>query len=100
MEAVSLNQDIQPLGIELRKRWVSIVDSRSRADHAAMNGTVVAMDDAYNVGGVKMMHPHDPAGGASNVCNCRCAEVYVEVPIDQEALAANRDLMARINAAD
>jgi hypothetical protein len=100
MEAVSLNQDIQPLGIELRKRWVSIVDSRIRPDHAAMNGIVVAMEDAYNVGGVKMMHPHDPAGGASNVCNCRCAEVYVEVPIDQEALAANRDLMARINAAD
>jgi hypothetical protein len=28
-----------------------------------------------------MMHPHDPAGGAANVCNCRCMEVYVEVPI-------------------
>ena len=81
MEAVSLNQDVQPLGIELRKRWVALVDSRSRPDHAALNGTIVPLADTYDVAGVQMMHPHDPAGGAANVCNCRCMEVYVEVPI-------------------
>jgi hypothetical protein len=27
------------------------------------------------------MHPKDISGGAANVCNCRCDEVYVEVPI-------------------
>jgi hypothetical protein len=81
MEAVSLNQDVQPLGIELRKRWVALVDSRSRPDHAALNGTIVPLADPYDVAGTQMMHPHDPAGGAANVCNCRCMEVYVEVPI-------------------
>jgi hypothetical protein len=99
MEAVSLNQDVQPLGIELRKKWVSLVDSRSRPEHAAMNGTTIHLDDAYNVDGARMMHPHDPAGGASNVCNCRCMEVYVEVPIDQALVSARQDLMNRINQA-
>ncbi len=84
LEAVSLNQDIQPLGIELRKRWISVIDSRTREDHAKMNGKVVAMDEPYDVGGVSMMHPKDPAGGAANVCQCRCDEVYVEVPIGGE----------------
>jgi HK97 family phage portal protein len=84
LEAVSLNQDIQPLGIELRKRWISVIDSRTREDHAKMNGKVVAMDEPYDVGGVSMMHPKDPAGGAANVCECRCDEVYVEVPIGGE----------------
>jgi HK97 family phage portal protein len=84
LEAVSLNQDIQPLGIELRKRWVSVIDSRTREDHAKMNGKVVAMDEPYDVGGVSMMHPKDPAGGPANVCQCRCDEVYVEVPIGGE----------------
>ncbi len=84
LEAVSLNQDIQPLGIELRKRWISVIDSRTREDHAKMNGKVVAMDEPYDVGGVSMMHPKDPAGGPANVCQCRCDEVYVEVPIGGE----------------
>jgi HK97 family phage portal protein len=100
MEAQSLNQDIQELGLELRKRWVSIVDSRSRPDHAKLHNKVLPLDEPWNVGGTMMMHPKDISGGAENICNCRCDEVYVEVPIDQEALAANRDLMARINAAD
>ena len=81
MEAQSLNADIRELGIELQKRWVSVLDSRIRPDHAAMNGQILPLDQPWNVGGVKMMHPHDISGGAANVCNCRCAEVYIEVPI-------------------
>jgi len=81
MEAQSLNADIRELGIELRKRWVSVIDSRSRPDHAKLNGKVIPLDEMWDVSGVQMMHPKDINGGAANVCNCRCDEVYVEVPI-------------------
>jgi hypothetical protein len=81
MEAQSLNADIRDLGIELRKRWVSVIDSRSRPDHAKLNGKILPLDEMWNVGGTMMMHPKDINGGAANVCNCRCDEVYVEVPI-------------------
>jgi hypothetical protein len=81
MEAQSLNQDIRDLGLELRKRWVSIIDSRSRPDHAKLHGKVLPLDEQWNVGGAMMMHPKDISGGAENICNCRCDEVYVEVPI-------------------
>ena len=81
MEAQSLNADIRELGIELQKRWVSVLDSRSRPDHAKLNGQILPLDQQWNVGGTMMMHPKDISGGAANVCNCRCDEVYVEVPI-------------------
>jgi hypothetical protein len=84
MEAQSLNQDIRDLGLELRKRWVSIIDSRSRPDHAKLHGKVLPLDEQWNVGGSMMMHPKDISGGAENICNCRCDEVYVEVPIGGE----------------
>jgi uncharacterized protein with gpF-like domain len=81
LEAQSLNADIREMGIELRKRWVSVLDSRSRPEHAVMNGKILPLDEPWEVAGAQMLHPKDISGGASNVCNCRCDEVYVEVPI-------------------
>ena len=81
MEAQSLNADLRELGIELQKRWVCVLDSRSRPDHAKMNGQILPLDQPWSVGGTMMMHPKDISGGAANVCNCRCDEVYIEVPI-------------------
>jgi uncharacterized protein with gpF-like domain len=82
LEAQSLEPELQPLGLKLKKRWVSLIDSRSRPEHAAIDGQERGLNDAYDVAGTKMSHPGDPNGGAGNVCNCRCMEMFVEVPID------------------
>ena len=67
-------------GMELLKKWVSTEDGRVRPDHASVdNRGYIPMDQAYIVGGKRMMRPGDPAGGAEQIINCRCAEVYKPV---------------------
>jgi hypothetical protein len=65
--------------LELEKVWVSLSfdDGRIRADHLAANDQRVPKNGTFNVGGVQMEYPGDPAGGASNCANCRCGIAYV-----------------------
>lgn len=67
------------------KEWVSANDDRVRdggddgadANHADMDGVTVSLDEKFNVPpDADMECPGDPSGGASQVCNCRCALVY------------------------
>jgi len=54
---------------------------RTRPDHLGMlSKKPIPKNDLFNVGGVLMKYPGDPAGGAANVCNCRCAIVYTPTP--------------------
>lgn len=55
------------------KEWLSIVDDRSRAEHAAMDGVVVGIDEEFIVDGVACYGPGDDRLGAEGVCQCRCA---------------------------
>lgn len=65
------------LGLTLNKKWVAKIDSRTREPHIDANGQTVGMTDKFDVSGARMAQPGDPAGGADNRCNCRCAVVYV-----------------------
>lgn len=63
------------IGVVLKKRWVSSLDSRTRADHQDADGQVVDMQDTFNIGGYEMQYPGDPAGGPEQVINCRCTYI-------------------------
>lgn len=56
------------------KRWRNAKDSRSRPAHAAADGQVRLLEEAFDVGGEKLMHPGDSSLGASagNIIQCRC----------------------------
>lgn len=54
------------------KMWLATADARTRPSHVEVNGTVVEMDEPFQVGGVSMMRPHDPGAPAAEVVNCRC----------------------------
>jgi len=65
------------VGLNLFKRWIPVQDGRTRDIHIAMSGSkAISMDAKFVVGGARMDRPGDPAGGARNVINCRCALVY------------------------
>lgn len=64
-------------GLNFAKEWVTTVDGRERSAHRAMNGIRALDGESFDVNGVKMEYPGDPAGGAKNVINCRCAMVFV-----------------------
>lgn len=67
------------LGVYMTKQWVATADDRTRSAHAEMNGTKVGMDEPFKMpNGTEMQYTGDPAGGAANVINCRCAIVYID----------------------
>jgi hypothetical protein len=64
---------------DLLKRWVPVMDSKTREAHAMMSGSDwIPIDEPYIVGGEQLMFPGDTTWGASawNVVNCRCGEIY------------------------
>jgi len=68
----------QDLGTDMKKKWVSTSDLRTRSAHSSANGQEVNMDEDFIVGGVPMSYAGDPKGGARNVINCRCIIIYAE----------------------
>jgi hypothetical protein len=71
----------------MEKVWVSAQDNRTRRlprdqyDHLHMNGKKVPFDGVFVVPSTEtidlMQYPSDAAGSAGNVCNCRCAILFV-----------------------
>jgi len=58
------------------KEWAATSDARTRDDHLEANGQRVPPDGLFDVGGASMQYPGDPAGGAGNTINCRCAVLW------------------------
>lgn len=93
------------MGIEMQREWIATKDHRTREWHGMADGQRVGVDEAFTVGGEKLMFPGDRSHGASgwNIYNCRCAvrgvikghgrkrETYNEwlKRFDEEAAAAN-----------
>lgn len=80
-----------------QKEWLTSLDGRERDSHAAINGQVVGMNQAFSNG---LMYPGDPSGNASEVVNCRCTLLPVldgkEVP-NPEQWARDQGLAENIN---
>lgn len=63
------------------KEWLATFDNRVRPDHETAgiryvqggNPGPIPMKEPFQVGGVRMMYPHDPSAPAEQVINCRCA---------------------------
>lgn len=64
-------------GVTLRKRWVPVLDERTRVNHAFMASVEpIPMDEDFIVGGERMARPGDPRASAGNVIRCRCVLAY------------------------
>lgn len=65
-------------GVMMKKKWIPALDERTRSSHAHMASVPpIPLDAKFMVNGSPMDRPKDPAGGASNVINCRCVLAYV-----------------------
>lgn len=67
-------------GVEF-KRWLTTLDGRERETHFEAHGQLVRIDEAFEVGGVRLMYPGDSFGEGPNlikeIANCRCDHIPV-----------------------
>ena len=63
------------MGIDMEREWIATKDHRTRKWHGIADGQRVGMEEAFTVGGEKLMFPGDTSHGASgwNIYNCRCS---------------------------
>lgn len=63
------------MGIEMQREWIATKDHLTREWHGKADGQRVGVDEAFTVGGEKLMFPGDRSHGASgwNICSCRCS---------------------------
>lgn len=57
-------------GADVVKQWDATLDGLTRESHVAVDGEIRELDEAFSNG---LDYPGDPAGGAAEVVNCRCA---------------------------
>ncbi|GJM12786.1 MAG: hypothetical protein DHS20C12_11890 [Pseudohongiella sp.] len=63
----------------MKKQWRKSGKLHARPTHVAANDQIQDVDEPFSVGGVLMMHPHDPAAPAAEVINCGCTALpYME----------------------
>lgn len=63
-------QKAKEKGADVVKQWDASMDKRTRPSHARVDGEIRELDEKFSNG---LMFPGDPAGGAAEVVNCRCA---------------------------
>jgi len=60
----------------LEKQWIHAGHpKKARPEHLAAHGQHVPVNEPFIVGGIKMMHPRDPAAPIEEVINCGCDSV-------------------------
>ncbi len=65
-------------GLKLKKKWVAILDERTRDTHFELDGVVVGLNDRFvSSSGDSALHPGGFETAAEN-CNCRCGIKYIE----------------------
>ena len=57
-------------GADVVKRWDATLDGKTRESHVFVDGEIRELNERFSNG---LMFPGDPAGGAAEVVNCRCA---------------------------
>ena len=68
--AVDVQHKAKEKGADIVKQWNAALDKQTRDSHRQVDGEIRELDEKFSNG---MMYPSDPAGGAAEVVNCRCA---------------------------
>lgn len=68
--------EAETLDIQFEKQWVATLDTRTRHNHALLDGVRVNPDGYFEINGHKTKQPH-MFGLASEDVNCRCRTISV-----------------------
>jgi HK97 family phage portal protein len=84
--AASLGAATLPADVVAAQEWIATRDGRTRSAHASVDGQVVPIGAAFEVGGDTLAYPGDPSGRAKNTVNCRCTVAFLTPEEAVEAL--------------
>lgn len=74
-------------GVEF-KRWLTTLDGLERPEHFDLHGQIKRLEDPFEVNGIEIMEPGDPAAPPRMTMGCRCAKIPI-VTTDQIFSDAN-----------
>lgn len=81
-------------GAQMRKQWFHVPEPNPRPLHLATHGTVVDVDQPFEIGGEELMFPRDPAASAANTVNCRCRMLPFVPGLSKQISAAFAEAIA------
>lgn len=69
----------QAKGINLKKKWASTLDKKTRRQHQELDGKTIGIDDYFSNNGAKALYPGSFTGrnSAGQNINCRCTYISV-----------------------
>lgn len=88
-----------PADVVAAQEWIATRDARTRSAHAAVDGQVVPIGTAFDVGGDSLAYPGDPAGRARNTVQCRCTVAFLTPEEAAEAGVGRSPMVERRTAA-
>lgn len=68
--AMDVMHNAKDMGADVVKQWDATLDGHTRPSHRKVDGEIREVDEPFSNG---LDFPGDPAGGAGEVVNCRCA---------------------------
>lgn len=90
--AVDVQHKAKEKGADIVKQWDAALDGRTRESHRQVDGEIRELDEKFSN---NMMYPSDPAGGAAEVVNCRCALLQrAKWALDEDELQTLKDRAA------
>ena len=92
--ALQQMHNAQALGIEVKKRWNSTHDYRTREMHRLLDQETADLDEPFKVQGYEIMYPGDPNAAPEMVYHCRCKLTSALVKYPRQT-AARRDIVKK-----
>ena len=83
----------EKMGIQVKKRWLATLDSRTRHWHRQLDGVTIPVKQKFKNDAGEIMYPGDPKASGENVYNCRCTllSIIEGFDIDNEDLSLRHD---------
>lgn len=79
----------EKMGIQVKKRWLATLDSRTRHWHRELDGVTIPVKQKFKNDAGEIMYPGDPTASGENIYNCRCTLLSIidGFDIDNEDLS-------------
>lgn len=76
-------QEAARKGVNLQKKWLATLDTKTRKDHQQLDGQIVGIDDVFRIRGYSALQPR-LFGVAKEDINCRCDTITIVEGISPE----------------